>query len=155
MESTEIDESIRKCVMVIDSSLPLGLMVNTAAVLAVTLGRRIESIVGSDVVDGSGGLHAGITNTTLPILAANADKIRQIREKAGSLTEILLVDFTEPAQKSLTYEIYRQRIRMISSEQLNYLGVALYGPRNAISKLTGNLPLLREETARFVRAPST
>jgi hypothetical protein len=100
---------------------------------------------------GSGILHAGITNTTLPILTASADRIREIREKAGLLNEILLVDFTEPAQKSLTYATYAQKMREISPEQLNYLGIALHGSRNIVSKLTGNLPLLREETVKFVQ----
>ena len=101
MENAKLDESLRKCVIVIDSSLSVGLMMNTAAVLAVTLGRKIESIVGPDVVDESRRVHAGISNTMLPILTASADRIKEIREKARLPAEILLVDFTEPAQKSL------------------------------------------------------
>lgn len=57
-----------KCVLLIDSELPLGLLANTAAVLVLTIGKRVEGIIGSDVVDGSGQIHTGITTIPLPIL---------------------------------------------------------------------------------------
>jgi len=43
-----------KCVLLIDSDLSIGLLANTAAVLALTIGKRAEGIIGPDVVDGSG-----------------------------------------------------------------------------------------------------
>ena len=40
-----------KCVMIIDQDLPVGLIANTAAVLALTIGHRIDGIIGEDVTD--------------------------------------------------------------------------------------------------------
>jgi hypothetical protein len=61
--------------MVIDGDLPRGLAVNAAGVLAVTLGRRIEGIVGPDVSDAFGEPHAGLVNVPIPVLAADAETV--------------------------------------------------------------------------------
>lgn len=65
-----------KCVMVIDADLPAGLIANTAAVLALTLGKEIEGIIGPTVKDGSGHPHEGITTIPIPILKGNSQKLR-------------------------------------------------------------------------------
>jgi len=138
-----VENELFKCVMVIADELPSGLAVNAAGVLAITLGRRVESLVGPDVVDGSGQLHAGLINITLPVLKADRDIIKQIRMKASALPDLLVVDLTEPAQTSRTYQDYTKRMAGLPAEELGYLAVALYGNKKAINKLTGNLPLLR------------
>jgi hypothetical protein len=131
-----------KCVMVIDKNLPPGLMVNTAGLLGATLGRREEAIIGPDIHDASGGNHAGILNITLPILAADADTIKAIREKATRTEGLLVVSFTETAQRSLKYEDYTEKLATTTEAELKYLGIALYGPKKPVNKLVGNLPLL-------------
>jgi hypothetical protein len=136
------DESM-KCVMVIDKNLPLGLLVNTAGLLGATLGRREEAIIGPDIPDASGGNHAGILNITLPILAADADTIKAIREKAMKTEGLLVVDFTETAQRALKYEDYTEKLAATPEGELKYLGVAIYGQKKPVNKLVGNLPLLR------------
>jgi hypothetical protein len=132
-----------KCVMVIDSGLPLGLSVNTAGLLGATLGRRIERIIGPDVIDASGENHTGILNVPLPILSADADTIKAIREKAMKFSELLVIDFTDTAQREVRYEDYTGKLAITPSEELKYLGIALYGPKKRVNKLVGNLPLLR------------
>ncbi len=136
------DDSV-KIVMVIDRNLPPGLLVNTAGLLGATLGRRREEIVGPDIPDASGSSHAGILNITLPILAADADTIKAIRDKAVKTEGLLVVDFTETAQRSLRYEDYAERLAGRQPEELKYLGVAIYGAKKQVNKLVGNLPLLR------------
>ncbi len=46
-----------KCVLVIDSELPIGLIANTAAILGITLGHKFGHIVGEDVSDASNQSH--------------------------------------------------------------------------------------------------
>ncbi len=129
-----------KCVMVLDETLPVGLAVNTAGILALTLGREIGE-VGPDVVDGSGKLHAGITTVPLPVLKASGEVLRDLRRRAEE-EDLLVVDFTDAAQTSKTYEDYERKIAAVSTEQLNYLGVAFYGAKKPVNRLTGSLPLL-------------
>lgn len=134
-----------KCVLLIDSDLPLGLLANTAAVLALTIGKKVERIIGPDVVDGSGQLHTGITTIPLPILKSTQEDLQELKQKVFTekFQDLLVVDFSNAAQTTKTYEEYSQKIATYTSEDLNYLGIALYGERKKINKLTGNLSLLR------------
>lgn len=54
-----------------------------------------------------------------------------------------MVDFTDAAQTSHTYEVYTQKIAALPSDELRYLGLALYGKKDVVNRLTGSLPLLR------------
>ena len=54
-----MDLQNEKCVMVIDEHLPLGLIANTAAIMGITLGKKMPEVVGADVSDQSGNTHLG------------------------------------------------------------------------------------------------
>lgn len=133
----------KKCVMVVEAGLPVGLAVNAAAVLAVTLGRKIESIVGPDVADASGGSHVGLVDIPIPVLEAGAGVLGDVRSRAVAMDGLLVVGFTDAARTSRTYEEYTKKMATSASGDLEYLGVALYGDRKLVNKLTGSLPLLR------------
>ena len=133
----------KKCVIVVDPVLPAGLAVNAAAVLAVTLGRRVESIVGPDVADASGGTHAGLVDIPIPILRAGAEALGEIRSRAAAMGGLIVVGFTDAAQTSRTYGEYTEKMAASAPEELGYLGVALYGDKKPVNKLTGGLPLLK------------
>ncbi len=132
-----------KCVIVISKELPVGLALNAAACLGVTLGARIDSLVGVDAIDASGLIHPGLTNTVIPILGAPADSVKAIRHAATVQEGLLVIDFTDTAQSSRDYQEYLGRMAAMPSDHLQYCGVAIYGPGSLVSKLTGNLPLLR------------
>ena len=131
-----------KCVMVLNEELPVGLAVNTAGVLAFTLGREMGSVVGPEVFDASGNSHLGITTLPIPILRAKREVVKDIRSRADE-EGLIVVDFTDAAQTSKTYEEYTEKMSAVTSEELEYLGVALYGDKKPVNKLTGSLPLLR------------
>jgi len=132
----------KKVVIVIDADLPLGLIANTAAVLALTIGRQVEDIHGPDVYDGSGELHVGITMVPIPILKGTAEKIKPLRESAIN-EGLFVVDFSDAAQTTTTYDDYTQKIATATACDLQYLGIAMYGNAKPINKLTGSMPLLR------------
>ncbi len=135
-------QTTTKCAMVLDSDLPLGLLANTAAVLALTLGSRLP-IIGPDVPDGSGSVHTGLTTTPVPILRSDAGSIKALRGKALELGGVLVVDVTEKAQTTTNYADYTAKLSAGTAETLRYLGVALFGPKKSVNRLIGNLPLLR------------
>lgn len=134
-----------KCVMVIDENLPTGLIANTAAVLALTLGKEIEGIIGPTVIDGSGHCHTGITTTPIPILKGDARMIKELRNKVydEEFSDLFVVDFSNAAQTTKNYEEYTQKIASFTVNDLEYLGLALYGEKKKINKLTGSMGLLR------------
>ncbi|UCM89461.1 DUF2000 domain-containing protein [Streptomyces marincola] len=133
-----------KVAIVVDAALPAGLAANAASVLALSLGRQVESLIGPDLKDADGSAHVGITTVPLPILTADADTVKAIRNRAvREHDDVLTVDFTDCAQRTRTYEDYAGLLGAATDADLAYLGVALYGPRKQVQKLTGSLPLLR------------
>lgn len=134
-----------KCVMVIDQNLQLGMIANTAAVLAISIGKQVEGIVGDDLVDGDGGLHRGITNANIPILRGDATIIRSLKTKLSQNGhgELYHVDFCDVAQQCKDYADYTALLAETPAEALNYLGIAICGPDKQVNSLTGSLGLLR------------
>ena len=134
-----------KCVILVDHTLPLGLIANTSAVLAISIGKKYQEIVGEDVLDGDQTLHRGITSIPIPILKGEKDLIWETRKKLleMDMDDLYYVDFCDVAQSSKTYDRYKSCLEKSSSEKLRYLGIALCGPEKVVSSLTGNIPLLR------------
>ena len=140
-----MDLQNEKCVMVIDENLPTGIIANTAAILGITLGKKRPYVVGCDVEDQSGGGHLGIVELPVPILKGNPDLIREIREKLyqPDFEDLTVVDFTDLAQSCKTYDEFIDKAAATEEDTFSYLGIAICGPKKAVNKLTGNLPLLR------------
>jgi hypothetical protein len=132
-----------KMVVVIDEKLPAGLQCNTAAVLPLTLGKKIDGLIDKDIKDASGNIHIGLTNQPLPILKSTGEIIESIREKAQSEMDILVIDVTDAAQTTKNYDDYEYLLKSKKTNELKYLGVALAGSEQTIKKFTGNLGLLR------------
>ncbi len=87
MSATETEN---KLVIVINVDLAIGLAANTAAVLVLSVGAKHPELIGTDIVDGSGQTHLGITTIPIPILAANTQKLTDIVQKLhGSTVELV------------------------------------------------------------------
>lgn len=133
-----------KMVIVLDEDLPVGLKANTAAVLSLTLGNKIEGLIGTDLKDGSEHLHTALTTIPLPILKCARERLIEKYKQGYELRdELLLVDVTDAAQTTKNYAHYEQKLKQSSTHQLALLGLALAGPQKLINALTGNLALLR------------
>ena len=51
-----------KCVMVVDETMPQGIIANSTAVMGVTIGKLFPEVVGQDVIDQTGYRHQGIVS---------------------------------------------------------------------------------------------
>ncbi len=140
-----MDWTNEKCVMVIDESLPRGLLANTAAIMGITLGMKMPEVVGADVTDQSGNEHFGIIEFPVPILRGSPEVIKQIREKLyqPGFQDLTVVDFSDLAQGCKTYDEFMEKMSRVPERTLQYLGVAICGPKKKVNKLTGSMPLLR------------
>ena len=136
---------MKKCVLIIDGSLPLGLVANTAAILAMSLGRLHPELIGADLPDQDSQMHPGITTIVLPILKSNPDQLATIARRARELPsgELLVIDFTTLAQQAKTYSDYQAVLSTTQAAALPYIGLCLFGHAAHIKSLTGSLPLLR------------
>ena len=138
-------EKNQKCVIVIDETLPIGIIANTSAILGITLGAKVEEIVGDNVMDKTGNSHLGIIKIPIPILKATTETIKAIHKKLyeHDFYDLTTVDFTDLAQSCKTYDEFVERMNHTQEKDLKYIGLAIYGSKNKINKLTGNIPLLR------------
>ncbi|WP_440066934.1 DUF2000 domain-containing protein [Streptosporangium sp. OZ121] len=132
-----------KWVIVIDHDLPRGLQANAAACLAASVGNAVPAILGSAGTDASGHTHAGLPWTGCTVLAAPADVVRRIRNEAAEEAELVVADMAAIAQRTNVYDEYLAGLARAGGEDLSYYAVSLLGPRQAVERLTGKLPLLR------------
>lgn len=139
------ETSLKKCVLIVDGHLPIGLAANTAAVLAMSLGRLHPELIGADLFDQDGQMHPGITTTVLPILKSQPEQLVDIARRVRELPsgEVLMIDVTTTAQQSKTYEEYQSALSTSSTTDLTYIGLCLFGHAPRIKSLTGSLALLR------------
>ena len=143
--SRKMDLQNEKCVMVIDENLPLGIIANTAAIMGITLGKKMPEVVGADVYDRTGNEHLGIIEFPVPILKGNADILKTIREKLyePDFSDLTVVDFSDLAQGCKTYDEFIEKMKGVSEIDLNYFGIAICGTKKKVNKLTGSMALLR------------
>lgn len=134
-----------KCVMIFDESLPIGVIANTAAIMGASLGKADPEVVGITPTDKDGNEHSGLIQFPVPILKSDSDTIQGIRKKAleNYGEDVDIIDFTDIAQKSMTYDDYLENYKNTSGDDISYLGLTLCGSKKAINKLTGSLGLLR------------
>ncbi len=134
-----------KCVMIIDENLPLGIIANTAAIMGISLGKEMPEIVGIDVIDKTDKKHLGIIEFPVPILKGNVESIKSIRKKLyePEFSDLTVIDFSDLAQSCKTYEQFIGKMKTVSENELNYLGIAICGTKKKVNKLTGSMSLLR------------
>ena len=85
----------------------------------------------------------GTLTPPIPILAADRAALARLRDQAYKVEDLLVVNFSDAAQTSCTYPEYEAKLAAARSEDLTYLGLALYGPKKSVNTLTGSLALLR------------
>lgn len=136
---------MNKCVILIDENLPLGLIANTAAVLGSSFGKMFPDNIGDDNFDKDNNIHKGIVNVPISILKSNKTSLSEMKSKL-SLTDqnsIHIVDFCDVAQTCNDYEDYTKKLSTSVANDIEYLGILIYGDKKTVTSLTGSFPLLR------------
>jgi len=134
-----------KCIMIINDTLPRGIIANTTAALGISISSIKDGMTGAKVIDGSNRTHEGITNTPIPILSLEEDKIKALYDTLleEKDPELKVIGFNDVAQQSHHYEDYQERIKNVSMDNLGYLGICVLGPKKKVSRLSGQLKMLR------------
>ena len=141
-----MDMTEKKCVMVIDEELPAGVIGNTCAILGATLGKQLPQHIGEDVTDGSGNSHMGIIDLPVVLLKGNKPLLQTLRQRLyeeEAFADLMVVDFSDIAQSCNVYSEYRAKAARVPAEAHIYRGIALYGDKKNVNRLTGALGLLR------------
>ncbi|WP_293911901.1 DUF2000 domain-containing protein [Deinococcus sp.] len=77
----------------------------------------------------------------LPILVTDRAGLQALSERAAAQADLTLVGFSDVAQHARTYQAYVSTLALTPPEALSDLSLALCGPKKALNKLVGNLPL--------------
>ncbi|MCW3482094.1 DUF2000 domain-containing protein [Neisseriaceae bacterium JH1-16] len=133
-----------KCVIVLDQALPPGAAANTAAVLALSLGRAHPALIGADLHDQAGQPHLGITTAAIPILKNDTAALRTLRaalrEHEPALT---VVDLSSATRRTRSYAEYAADLAATPAEAIDYQGIALCGDAQLVTRYTGSHSLWR------------
>ncbi|MEU0156998.1 DUF2000 domain-containing protein [Micromonospora fulviviridis] len=134
-----------KIVMVVRDGLAPHVATNAAAVLGLSLGGRLPHVLGADGKDASGGVHAGLNTHPVPVVTAPAEQLANLHSKARARDGITAVGFTEVARHARDYANYLDDLATTPDSDLEYVAVALFGPRNRVTALTKRFPLLGQD----------
>jgi hypothetical protein len=141
-----MDKPDMKCVMIIDSQLPMGVIANTSAILGVTLGKLMPQQVGENVKDATDKTHLGIITIPIAMLKGSKEGLKELRNRlyAEEFSDLIVIDFSDVAQCCNVYCEYVAKAASVPENDYTYLGIAIYGEKKKVNKLAGSMPLLRE-----------
>lgn len=130
-----------KPVIILAEDLPAGLRANFAAVLGMSLGQLRPDLVGAETVTRDGVALPGITTVALPVLSAPGSDLLRIFAAATELPVRLA--YMRAAFEARDYPDYADRISSTPLDSHSPQAILLAGPRKAVDRLCGQLPLLR------------
>lgn len=130
-----------KPVVILAEDLPAGLQANFSVVLGMSLGRLCPDVVGEDTPTRDGTVIPGITTVAVPVLAAPADALADLFNSAEALPVRLA--YMRAAWEARDYADYRARMVLAPLADHVAQALLLAGPRKAVDRLCGRLPLLR------------
>jgi len=131
-----------KCVVIVNEDDAPGVAANTIACLSFGLGAAFPEAVVEPIADKDDVSHGGIINRPVPILKANSEMIADIFLRAKD-ADVHVLDMNNKAQEAHTLEEYKKMLAESSTNELKYAGIAVYGSKKVVNKLTGSLKLLR------------
>jgi hypothetical protein len=137
-------ERTSRIVIIVDPSLPAGLIANTAATIGIGLGAVEPNLGGTILTDIAGrAIHAS-AKRPVPILQASAQEICALLMRAQAAPPgARVIAFPQFARKLHDFADYLSEFpnRDLASETIEGLGLA--GPDKWVRSLTGSLKLLR------------
>jgi hypothetical protein len=135
-----------KIVIILDKQLESWIALNVVGHLSVALGALSESeLMGRhELLDASGVTHRGISKYPLVVLSARKDKLLEVVTVARSLPELFVGDYPKEMLVTGHDDELCQAISLKSFDQLEYLGVLLFGPTEVISKITSKFSVWKK-----------
>jgi hypothetical protein len=125
-----------KWVVVVDTTLAAGRMVNAVACIAATTGALVDGLIARGGPDASGQLHPGLPWAGSTILGGLPAELAEVRSRAAASEGVLVVDMPEAAQTHRIYDDYLDELGRTEPADLGICAFSVVGPRNRVDKLT-------------------
>lgn len=113
---------------------------NVTAFLASGVAGGDPETVGEPYADGSGNGYLPMFRQPVLIFAADADALTRVHGRAVARGLNVGV-YTEELFKTGNDDDNRAAVRAVAAEELNLVGLSVYGPKNAVDKILKGLPL--------------
>jgi hypothetical protein len=129
-------------VIVVSGGLDVGQAANVVGLLGISLGHHLDGIVGPEVEDAHGRVHAGMSSVGLPVLLAGQETLDRLHDEACQTPGVRVFDVTDAATSARDYSAYTARLQTVGTTWRTF-GLAIVGSRRNVDALTGRLGLLR------------
>jgi hypothetical protein len=141
---------IPRCVLVLDPTAPRWLIANASAVLGASIGARGDVELGPGLVDATGSHWAAIAEIVVPVLAAPAAELVELRAAAHTVGVTALA-FPDLARVAGTYAEFAAAMAATPAAEVQIHGLALLGPDRLVRGLTRGLRPLGDPVTEAVR----
>ena len=131
-----------KWAIVVDSTIPAGLMANAVACVAASTGAVVQGLIAPGGPDASGYAHPGLPWAGCTLLGGTPEEIAAVRSKASTAAGVLVADMPACAQTNRVYDGYLAELAGTKPEDLGVSAFSVFGPRNRVDKLIKKLTLL-------------
>ena len=131
-----------KWAIVVDSTIPAGLMANAVACVAASTGAVVQGLIAPGGPDASGYAHPGLPWAGCTLLGGTPEEIAAVRSKASTAAGVLVADMPRSAQTNRVYDDYLGELAGTKPEDLGVSAFSVFGPRNRVNKLIKKLTLL-------------
>ena len=131
-----------KWAIVVDTTVPAGLMVNAVACVAASTGALVTGLIARGGPDASGHDHPGLPWAGCTVLGGTPEEIAAVRARAAASEGVLVADMPRSAQANRVYDDYLGELAGTKPEGLGVSAFSVFGPRNRVDKLVKKLALL-------------
>ncbi|MFC7329414.1 DUF2000 family protein [Marinactinospora rubrisoli] len=129
-----------KMAIAVREDLAMWQKLNVTAFLAGGAGFGVDSLVGKPYEDGSGNRYLPMIGQPVVVHSADAEGLARARDRAVA-RGLQVGVYTEELFATDNDEDNRAAVRAVPAEELHLVGVAVYGPRNAVAAALKRLPL--------------
>jgi hypothetical protein len=129
-----------KIAIAVQQSLAAWQKLNVTAFLASAVAAGAPEAIGEPYEDGSGHAYLPMFRQPVLIYAADPPTLARVRGQAVG-RELAVAVYIEEMFKTGHDEANRAVVRAVAADDLPLVGLAVYGPKNAIDKVFKGLPL--------------
>ena len=129
-----------KIAIAVQESLAGWQQLNVTAFLASAVAAGAPDVIGEPYEDGSGNRYLAMFRQPVLVYAADGPSLARVRSLAVG-RELATAVYIEEMFKTGHDEANREVVRAVTADEMPLVGVAVYGPRNAVDKVFKGLQL--------------
>ncbi|WP_431901165.1 DUF2000 family protein [Nonomuraea sp. bgisy101] len=126
--------------IVVRDDLAVWQKLNVTAFLSSAVAGGEPETVGLPYEDGSGNVYLPMFRQPVLVYASDEEGLARVRERAMA-RGLRVAVYTEELFKTGNDDDNRAAVRAVEAEDLQLVGLAIYGPKNAVDKVTKGLSL--------------